>query len=785
MSRHAPSRPPERHVNARTVPCLEQLEDRCLPATLFVDPNVAATAQIFPTIAAAVNAAHANDTIKVVAGTYHDSVDITKPGLTLLGNQVRVAGEPTGPSIITPNAGIFAFTLDASNITIKGFTIKYTGTGVVTHAPGSGINILNNLFVDDVIGVDLSTSLAASAATSTITGNKFTFDQETSNVKESVAIDKMGARNVVISKNTFAAAELDFSVLVDCANVSTNIQILNNVFDGEAAIAVDNLSGGKIDNNTIRNSLADAIALHGGVTGTEIANNTIVYTKTTPAPQDGIVLDNELVASLESGNKILGNTIRGMSVGILLSPASQNTVSGNNLAFSLTDGISIQGGSSGNTILANVATLNKSSGIFISASNNNTLTRNVFNHNQQHGIVLSGSAGTTVTRNTTSFNGLEGIELFGGSNNNTLANNTSSFNPAGIDIESSLSNTLTGNLAEGNAQAGFELLNTSRLNTLSNNTARGNLQDGFLATLSSNSNIYDHNLAAGNLLNGFDIAGVAGQNEELLSNTASRNRLDGFTVLNGSDSLIKANTATDNLGNGFLLQTLSTAFITANTSTGNDARGMLLAGVTDSIVSANTIHDNGADGLVASTSSTGNEITGNTAIDNGILGGGFDVLDGSGTAANNSWSNNTANTANPPSLLSGLVRAPRLAGTATIHLAAQGPSALVLNGTASPLGHYTGVGEINLASNANGWLDGAGVVVLKAANGDQLVGRVSCQLDPHGGGHIAFSWRDSVPLDDESQASTGRFATVRPPSVVGNVKFHEDEDGIIAILIGL
>jgi hypothetical protein len=71
---------------------VELLEDRCVPATLFVDPNVAATAQIFPTIAAAVNGAHANDTIRVVAGTYHESVTVNKPGLTILGNQVRVAG---------------------------------------------------------------------------------------------------------------------------------------------------------------------------------------------------------------------------------------------------------------------------------------------------------------------------------------------------------------------------------------------------------------------------------------------------------------------------------------------------------------------------------------------------------------------------------------------------------------------------------------------------------------------------------------------------------------------
>jgi parallel beta-helix repeat protein len=629
---------------------VELLEDRCVPATLFVDPNVTPSGQIFGTIAAAVNAAHANDTIKVVAGTYTDSVDITKPGLTLLGNQVRVANEPIGPSIVTPNAGIFAFTLDANNITIKGFTIKNTGTGVITHAPFSGFHILNNLFLDDVFGVDMTTSLVASAGTSTISGNMFTNDKPTSNVKTSVAINKTGARNVVISKNTFTASELDSSILVDCSNVSTNIQVLNNVFDSEAGIELDNLAKGKFDNNTIRNPQETAIALLGGVTGTEIANNTIVGITTSPPPPNGIVLNTDLVATPDTANKILGNTIRGMAVGVILTPANQNTISGNNIAVCLGDGISIQGGSTGNTISANVATVNSGSGILVSGSNSNTLTGNVLNHNSLHGIFLTGSVATVITGNTTNFSSEEGFEVFGGSQN-TLAKNISFFNSSGFDIESSTSNTLTGNLAQGNAQQGFELLNTARLNTLNNNTARGNLQDGFLATLSSNSNIYIHNTAVGNLLNGFDITSVAGQNEELLNNTASRNLVDGFSLLNSADSLIRGNTATDNLSIGFLLQSLTTAFITGNTSTGNDSHGMFLAGVTGSVVSGNTLKDNGANGLNVDSASNGNQITGNTATGNGNLGGGFDLFDGSGTTTNNTWTKNKAGTRNPSGLL--------------------------------------------------------------------------------------------------------------------------------------
>src|ERR1019366_5670240 len=58
---------------------LEVLEERCTPATL----RVGAT-EAFTTIQSAVNAAAANDTILVDAGTYQENVTINK-ALTLEG----------------------------------------------------------------------------------------------------------------------------------------------------------------------------------------------------------------------------------------------------------------------------------------------------------------------------------------------------------------------------------------------------------------------------------------------------------------------------------------------------------------------------------------------------------------------------------------------------------------------------------------------------------------------------------------------------------------------------
>src|SRR5215510_2894767 len=113
----------------------EALEDRRVLATLFVDPNVPASGNIFSKINDAVAAAHSGDTIKVVAGTYNESIDVNK-SLTLIGGQIRAAGEPTGRSIVAAvGADPFGFALDANNVTVKNFTIQdHTVRGILTNA---------------------------------------------------------------------------------------------------------------------------------------------------------------------------------------------------------------------------------------------------------------------------------------------------------------------------------------------------------------------------------------------------------------------------------------------------------------------------------------------------------------------------------------------------------------------------------------------------------------------------------------------------------------------------
>lgn len=111
------------------------------------------------------------------------------------------------------------------------------------------------------------------------------------------------------------------------------------------------------------------------------------------------------------------------------------------------------------------------------------------------------------------------------------------------------------------------------------------------------------------------------------------------------------------------------------------------------------------------------------------------------------------------------------------------PAPFTLEGTASHLGRFEAVGEVEFLPNNQGGFDGTGVVVFTAANGDRLVGLVTWDVSPGGDvrrSALDFAWRDAITFSDgEIVQSTGRFADAanRPRGLV--------VIAIIAILIGL
>jgi hypothetical protein len=118
-----------------------------------------------------------------------------------------------------------------------------------------------------------------------------------------------------------------------------------------------------------------------------------------------------------------------------------------------------------------------------------------------------------------------------------------------------------------------------------------------------------------------------------------------------------------------------------------------------------------------------------------------------------------------------------------IDLSAEGAMPFALHGTASHLGQFTCLGEVEFRPGPDeGTLVGDGVAAFTAANGDLLVGVVTWEVGPEADGfrttRLHFSWRDSVQFSDGTVvSSTGHFLESRPPGLV--------VIAIIAILIGL
>ncbi|MCB1530504.1 MAG: right-handed parallel beta-helix repeat-containing protein, partial [Alphaproteobacteria bacterium] len=104
-----------------------------------------------------VDVAANNATVNVAAGTYNESVNVNKAGLKLLGNNAGTAGyDPRDPeSIVT--GGSPAFTVNADNITIDGFTMD-------------GPTLTYGVLLNDVKGTKISNNIISRSSIAGIGG---------------------------------------------------------------------------------------------------------------------------------------------------------------------------------------------------------------------------------------------------------------------------------------------------------------------------------------------------------------------------------------------------------------------------------------------------------------------------------------------------------------------------------------------------------------------------------------------------------------------------------------
>jgi parallel beta-helix repeat protein len=341
-------------------PRLEVMEDRWVPATLFVDDDrrQIKNAQ-FTSIQAAVAAAAPGDTIRVAEGVYREQVTIPadKDGLTLEAFRkhqqpvVQGVGEANGDAVIRVQG--------AEGVTIRGF--KITGVGTADYGiqvdQGGSATILDNTITgirrNPFDGVQTGFGIlvggldsAANTGTATIIGNTITDYQ-----KGGIVVTNEGSRATILDNTitgrgpTDVIAQNGIQVSLGADAVIANNTIARNSYTGDETFATGVLvfQAGDVTitgNRLIRND--EGVAVRG--------------------TDDVVILDNDVTASVLSGidlQQVEGGTVAGNRVsgsglnGIELFDAVDVTVTNNFVRGSGQDGLFVGGASSGNQIIRN------------------------------------------------------------------------------------------------------------------------------------------------------------------------------------------------------------------------------------------------------------------------------------------------------------------------------------------------------------------------------------------------------------------------------------------------
>ena len=307
-----------RRIAPATVPVIpERFEPRLMWAA-----HVAGSSVNYATIQSAVNAAPTGGTVTVDAGTYAETVTITKR-LVVRGAQAgvdgRTAGRPTATaateSVVTGGTSgsvrTRAFHVLADDVTIDGFTVTgetdaadALGAGIVIGPNRSGADVVNDVIRGNVSGLFLANASATNPAlvqhcffgsnnnaganggrgiytNNTISGGKLT--------------------NVTIDGNTFDynrgsrgttsfEAAIAFEAWV--ANTQSNVRITNNAFtnNGKATLFF-NTSNVLIQGNTVSGTLDH----WSGTIRFEGNNNTvrILYNTVTNNTGPGVAVDSK------------------------------------------------------------------------------------------------------------------------------------------------------------------------------------------------------------------------------------------------------------------------------------------------------------------------------------------------------------------------------------------------------------------------------------------------------------------------------------------------------------
>lgn len=405
----------------------ESLEIRAvLSATIFVPTD-------FETIQEAVDAAEEGDKIRVMPGTYTESVTIDKDNLEIKASDELEA-------IVNPAlGGHFIFFVDgAQNVKIEGFEISGPFTALT-----------------DFAGIQVSNGGSAKIKDNLITKIR---NEPLSGTQEGIGI-------LVFQPNQPGTAR---AVIED--------NVINDYQKGGIVVSV---GLGLVD-------IDDIVA--GAKAHAEIEDNVITGAGFTDViAQNGIQISDKATAEIED-NKISGNFFddpdAAGSAGILVTDfagpteISKNRVFDNQIGIWVIDTTDVE-------VEKNKVYDNSEGGIFVDTSSDVEVTKNDVFDNEFYGISLFESEYVEVSQNEVYDNGLNGISLLSSSHievsknevyDNGFAAGTDD-EGAGILLFGSSDNRISNNEVSDNFLDGIALLSSSTIGSTHNRITHNEIED--------------------------------------------------------------------------------------------------------------------------------------------------------------------------------------------------------------------------------------------------------------------------------------------------------------------
>jgi len=398
------------------------------------EPTTITVPDDYPTIQEAINMASPGDTILVRAGIYYENIVVNKT--------VSLIGESREKTIIDGNGTGTVITVEASNLTIEGFTIRNSGVyeeyGVYV-ASQTNVTIQNNSITNSWCGILLCVS-----SNNSVSGNNI------ANNEEGICLDR-SSKTIISGNNITANNWVGIRLFYSSNNGISGNSIKNNEYGIYLHICNNNhLSENIMDDNKYNlcvlhssdlsgylNSI-DASNLANGKPIFYLVNQTNLVINHATHPQVGylglvncanITVDGLTIADNGQGillaftnnSRIMNNTLTNNRDGISMYSSSNNTVSGNIMTRNYDDGF-VLGCSSNNTFYGNSITYNGGEGGNLWLSYGNIFDMNNIENNT-YGFYLSRSSNNIISGNNIYANNHSGIHLYDSSNNILYHNN--------------------------------------------------------------------------------------------------------------------------------------------------------------------------------------------------------------------------------------------------------------------------------------------------------------------------------------------------------------------------